>query len=190
MRDKKPETKTVQELIELVCLRCSGSGHVPTKEIVDAILKSRWVSEAEHLKLQEENTQLKAVRDALGRSNKNALADRNTFIKKAEVLEGRLEDYGKCLWKAVQGDFEFLWKEYGEEDASKLSEDAQKLKQMLHAVVKSVGLTRLSELQKRLEAIKQHYERFIYPIENNAFTEKWLVELGVLLSEPKSEGKK
>jgi hypothetical protein len=50
----EPETKTVQELIELVCLRCSGSGHVPTKEIVDAILKSRWVSEVEHIKSMEE----------------------------------------------------------------------------------------------------------------------------------------
>ena len=46
------------------------------------------VLEGENVKLKIEVEQLKAVRDALGISNKNALADRNTFIKKAEVLVG------------------------------------------------------------------------------------------------------
>ena len=163
-----PETKTELPLLAKVEL-----GLIKGDKAIEALCKEIRVSEAERNKLQEEVRlakiafyatkqlilklqgeieQLKAVRDALGRSNKKALADRDTFIKRAEVLEGRIE-------KAVQGDFEFLWKEYGEEDDSKLSEDAKKLKQMLHAVVKSVGLTRLSELQKRLEEIRKHYEK-------------------------------
>ena len=46
------------------------------------------VLEGENVKLKIEVEQLKAVRDALEISNKNALADRNTFIKKAEGFEG------------------------------------------------------------------------------------------------------
>jgi len=208
------ETKTFTSL-EIVHYLRNSIGKA--QEIAE---KERWVSEAERNKLQEEVRlakiafyatkqlilklqgeieQLKAVRDALGKSNKNALEDRDTFIKRAEVLEGRIE-------KAVQGDFEFLWKEYGEEDDSKLSEDAKKLKQMLHAVVKSVGLTRLSELQKRLEEIRKHYEKLPSwgeARQKSTATNKveeeqipahlilidmwnaWARELGVLLSEPK-----
>ena len=121
---QKPETKTVQELIELVCLRCSGSGHVPTQETANAILKSKWISEAKHRKglaekdkeikklmdenqavwdkynadlieFLDENKQLKAVRDALGRSNKNALADRNRYIKRLEAIRKHYEKFPK-----------------------------------------------------------------------------------------------
>ena len=165
------------------------------------------------LKLQGEIEQLKAVRDALGRSNKNALADRNTFIKKVEVLEGRIE-------KAVQGDFEFLWKEYGLASDENLTKDAICLKRLLFGAVEKVGLKRLTELEERLEAIdlfvKKLNQKYVEQFEaeranhktalamepcaerDDLLSHSWgrikllkdiLEGLGVLLSEPKNEDK-
>ena len=125
----------------------------------------------ENAKLKTEVEQLKAVRDALGKSNKNALADRNTFIKKVEVLEGRIE-------KAVQGDFEFLWKEYGLASDENLTKDAICLKRLLFGAVEKVGLKRLTELEERLEAIRQWREKY-----KDKPVGVWAMsELGVLLA--------
>lgn len=38
------QAKTIEELIEPICMRCSGCGHVPKKEAVDRILKTSVVS--------------------------------------------------------------------------------------------------------------------------------------------------
>ena len=93
---QKPETKTVQELIELVCLRCSGSGHVPTQETANAILKSKWISEAKHRKgLVEKDKQIKRLNGKIGKlANDSAYdthdkrLDYEAELKRVEKLSG------------------------------------------------------------------------------------------------------
>ena len=96
MRDKlverKPEeAKTVQELIELVCLRCSGSGHVPKAETVKAILKSKWGSEAD----------FKALNEILN-DNVDVIEDFHEIILTQDKWIDRLEDENKNLAKRIE----------------------------------------------------------------------------------------
>ncbi len=89
----EPQAKTVQELIDPICLACSGCGHVPKRETINAILKSQFVSLAEYKRLRTERNEL---------SLKVAILHRNLEETKGEnnALETRnigLEDENKQL---------------------------------------------------------------------------------------------
>ena len=173
----EPETKTVQELIELVCLRCSGSGHVPTKEIVDAILKSRWVSEVEHIKSMEEfGKQNEALAKVCGdlkeetvrleNENKNLRIDNQSLLEITQYNSDNLNTYAK--W----------W-----------DEEKQKRKALegkLEAIKEAVEFMVLGRIPEQEDTeYDEGYSKGYYDAKDQI--KDRLREFGVLLSEPKTE---
>jgi len=130
----------------------------------------------ENAKLKTEVEQLKAVRDALGISNKNALADRNTFIKKAEGFEGENAKLLKRIEKLYRLNAEIHTERSNlRERLEAIRKHYEKLPTWKEARQKSTATNKVEE-----EQIPAHL--ILIDMWN-----AWARERGVLLSEPKSE---
>ncbi len=116
------------------------NSHPTKEEIVKAKHKlnlfnsERWVSEAEFQKQEQE---WERMMDKMGK-------ECSECFKKSEAEFKR----------ALEQDFEFLWKEYGLADDATLTDDAKVLKCMLLDAVKKVGLERLAKLEAENKQLK------------------------------------
>ena len=199
------KTKTVAQLVYTCktlrntryCKACMGKCEYDD----EPTFLGRWVSEVEYTKsmeeygkqnealakvcydqqvniseLQTEVEQLKAVRDALGISNKKALEDRNTFIKKAEGFEGENAKLLKRIEKLYRLNAEIHTERSNlRERLEAIRKHYEKLPTWKEARQKSTATNKVEE-----EQIPAHL--ILIDMWN-----AWARERGVLLSEPKSE---